>query len=269
MFYARELNKRRQVLESALALLEEQEKQYVFPDGTLEIAKNGQRYKWFKVHVKDGRKIRQYIPVKDEAIARDLALKKYYKRKKSAIINELKATKCYLRYCPKELPDNLFYESPEYKRLLKGQVSSLPEDYNEWAYEDFDKNTQYAENLKVKTLRGDNVRSKSEAMIADALFRAGIPYRYECRLLLGGSMIYPDFTIKDPYTGEVIIWEHFGLMDSMEYIQSFSWKMKTYAEHGYIPNRNLIMTFEDGEHPLGTAEVYEIIDRCFGKKLLF
>ena len=63
------------------------------------------------------------------------------------------------------------------------------------------------------TACGVRVRSKSEIIIADALDRAGIPYRYEFPASIKGwGTLYPDFTCLDVRTRKEIIWEHFGLM---------------------------------------------------------
>lgn len=44
--------------------------------------------------------------------------------------------------------------------------------------------------------KGERMRSKSEVLIANALYKRGIPYKYECPVLLpSGIMKYPDFTV--------------------------------------------------------------------------
>ena len=58
------------------------------------------------------------------------------------------------------------------------------------------------------TAKGHSVRSKSELLIADALFYHGIRYEYEKELILSGRTIYPDFTIRHPQTGKIFYWEH-------------------------------------------------------------
>ena len=58
------------------------------------------------------------------------------------------------------------------------------------------------------------LRSKSEAMIEQALFYANIPYRYECKLELDNKILYPDFTMLHPETKEKYYWEHMGMMDN-------------------------------------------------------
>ena len=68
------------------------------------------------------------------------------------------------------------------------------------------------------TLRGERVRSKSEAMIADTLYRLKIPYKYECPLTIrrktgtsrNTKTIYPDFTCLNVRLRQEFVWEHFN-----------------------------------------------------------
>lgn len=60
------------------------------------------------------------------------------------------------------------------------------------------KKAYYEQALIHRTLKGDLVRSKSEVIIANMLYEAGIEYEYEKELDLGEDGIrIPDFTIDD------------------------------------------------------------------------
>lgn len=265
-----ELKTRMQELEIAKKKNEKIIQTSNFPEGTLELAKNGNGYKWFLQTRQNGIRKRTYIPKSDEELARKLALKKYYYRQLSAINNEIKAIKSYVKYCPKQLPGDLLFPSSEYIRLLKHDISFLDSNLTEWEKQAFQKNPKNPEKLIIQTLRGEFVRSKSEAFIADGLFRNQIPYRYECGLLFPtGECFYPDFTVRHPSTGNTYIWEHFGMMDNPDYIQGFSDKMRIYATNGYIPNNNLIMTFESSQKPISNVDINDTISRFFGAKKLY
>lgn len=82
-----------------------------------------------------------------------------------------------------------------------------------------------------------------------------------CRLLLGETSLYPDFTIKKPRTGQLAYWEHYGLMDDYKYQASFRSKTNLYCQNGIFPGVNLFMTFESASHPLQTKDVSAIIDK--------
>ncbi len=68
------------------------------------------------------------------------------------------------------------------------------------------------------TTRGDVVRSKSEALIAELLHARRIEYAYERKLTFDdGSFRYPDFTIEDDDLGRTIYWEHLGMLNDSVY----------------------------------------------------
>ena len=108
------------------------------------------------------------------------------------------------------------------------------------------------------------VRSKSEVIIADALTRANIPYRYEYPTSIKGwGTLYPDFTCLDIRTREEIIWEHFGLMGDPDYAENAVQKITHYAASGYVLGKNLIATFESGTTPLSVKQAQGCIDALF------
>jgi len=127
------------------------------------------------------------------------------------------------------------------KGLDVHRIALSLEQYN-WQNDYEPQNKNYLDNLEYETKRGEMVRSKSEQYIANFLYDAGIPYRYEMRLVLGGEIRYPDFVILLP-DGREIIWEHFGLNDR-EYMANNMEKLELYARNGYHIGKNLIVTFE-------------------------
>jgi len=107
------------------------------------------------------------------------------------------------------------------------------------------------EGLFYYTESGLRVRSKSERTIAEALDKNEIPYEYEAALALNGTRKYPDFSIRQPYNGKLILWEHFGLMDNNDYRMNSADKIALYVKCGFYPNDNLICTYEhDMQNPV-------------------
>ncbi len=107
------------------------------------------------------------------------------------------------------------------------------------------------------TSAGYKVRSKSEAMIVEALCSDNIVAEYEKPLYLkikGRNVIkiYPDFTFTNKY-GLPIYWEHFGMLSNEIYKEDMLRKLETYIDNGIIPSVNLIITAEklDGSFDMG------------------
>lgn len=90
------------------------------------------------------------------------------------------------------------------------------------------------------TESNDRVRSKSEVIISNILYRSGIECKYEEKLFYNESQwIEPDFTII--YNGEKYYWEHLGMLGDEEYDSHWSWKKKIYKS---LNIKNLIITQE-------------------------
>lgn len=108
-------------------------------------------------------------------------------------------------------------------------------------------NIPYAEHLVHRTLRGDLVRSKSELAIANYLHSIGLDYVYERELagITDKDKLRPDFSFIDD-AGDVIIWEHLGMLDRPDYREGWDWKRAWYARNGYDLGRNLFTTEEIG-----------------------
>ncbi len=129
-----------------------------------------------------------------------------------------------------------------------------------WQSLHFKQNPYKPENKIYETKRGEIVRSKSEALIADILFYLRIPYHYEMPLKLGKGIIrYPDFTILKNKTREVYYFEHFGMMDNDEYRSKCFDKIDEYRKKGIYSGKNLIVTFETENIHLDIKGIREIL----------
>lgn len=142
-------------------------------------------------------------------------------------------------------------------------IQHIPDDVWEWADSEYRKSTNHPENLIHPTDKGDLVRSKAEALIADTLFKYKIPYRYECELVLGQNYYHPDFTVYSPMTDSVWYWEHLGTMDNVAYLGNNASRFAVYAENGILPSKNLIFTAESKRSPLTKAIVEDTIAKYF------
>ena len=111
------------------------------------------------------------------------------------------------------------------------------------------------------TERGENVRSKSELIIANMLNKYDIPYQYEAKLVLsGGKVIYPDFTILNVSKRKTVYWEHLGLVSEIDYAEKNYLKLINYEKNDIILGDNLIVTMELGGVALDTELVKRKIE---------
>lgn len=127
------------------------------------------------------------------------------------------------------------------------------------------KKKHYEQNLIHKTLKGDLVRSKSEVIVADALFRAGIHYDYEKELDLGeDGPKSPDFTIEDAESGITYYWEHCGMLGDPGYRQRWNEKKEVYLKHGIEEGKNLIVSEDGLDKSIDSKQIEELIKKYFG-----
>lgn len=233
-----------------------------FPDGKLICVNNGPHFKWFH---SDGH-TQTYIPKKQREYAEQLAIKKYLTTRLKACEHEKSAIEYYLRHhaTNSSSPEQLLQPDSGFHELLSPYFQTFSDELSDWMNSSYDKNTSYPELLIHKTVSGNLVRSKSEALIDMALYVHKIPFRYECFLNLGGITLYPDFTLRHPQTGEFYYWEHFGLMDDEGYSANAVSKLQLYTSCGIIPGIHLITTYETKNHPLSTETIEKTIDYYFG-----
>ena len=127
------------------------------------------------------------------------------------------------------------------------------------------------EGLIHRTVRGEAMRSKSEVIIANLLHFSDIEYRYEEPLERDGSIKYPDFTIEDYDTGELIYWEHLGMLTDVTYRQRWLEKKEWYRKHGILshaagggPMGTLVTTEDSADGGIDSENVAALIQVLFG-----
>ena len=123
------------------------------------------------------------------------------------------------------------------------------------------KKKYYEQSLIHRTLKGDLVRSKSEVIIANMLFEAGIEYEYEKELDLGEDGIrIPDFTIEDAESGLCFYWEHCGMLGDAAYNKHWQEKKEIYAKHDILEGDNLIVSKDSLNGGIDSAEIKRLIE---------
>lgn len=124
------------------------------------------------------------------------------------------------------------------------------------------KQRYYEASLIHKTLKGELVRSKSEVIIANMLYEAGIIYEYEKELDLKEDGIkIPDFTIDDAESGILFYWEHCGMMADSHYRKRWEDKKAVYKKNGIIEGENLIVSYDDINGSIDSVAIKSLIEK--------
>lgn len=235
------------------------------PEGSLRISasKNGISYYHYtnSVH-KNG----TYISRKNTELIQRLAQKEYDRKVLRDAEKKLRYIRLLLNMYERQETEDIFYrEHSERKKWIRPVEPVWEEIVREWQAEVYQGKHFEEENSVIYTERGEQVRSKSEKILADYFYRHEIPYKYERPLYLEGfGIVYPDFTILSRKTGEEIYWEHNGKMDDPVYARSALKKIETYEKNNIFPGEKLILTYETDRTVLHT----KVIERLAEKYLL-
>jgi hypothetical protein len=114
----------------------------------------------------------------------------------------------------------------------------------------------FAEHLIHRTEKGHLVRSKSELVIANMLFQLGIPYEYErvCAGTAAPGRLRPDFSFVTA-DGDLIVWEHLGMLSRPDYRKGWEWKRAWYTKNGFAQGKTLFTSMEEDGKGLDSPEL--------------
>ena len=144
-----------------------------------------------------------------------------------------------------DLPPDYFFDRNQQMILLElnDAVKQRILRHREWGRQPYPLSSYRAERRNILASQGIKVRSKSEALILEALLRYGIDVRYEQEQIIDNITIAPDFTFEGG-DKKLFYWEYLGMMDRPNYASRNFRKIRTYYELGLIPGHNLILTFD-------------------------
>ena len=178
--------------------------------------------------------------------------------------NELAALSKMLSLYPDDLPEELYEKLPEELRMgVEPVILGNEQDAREWMAEPFVGKPFKDDAPVYKTIKGERVRSKSEVMIADRMFFRGVPYKYECPIMIDGQVIHPDFSIKRMSDNKLIYHEHCGRMDDPEYVNDLVERVNLYNQAGIMQGDRLTFSFETADKPLDNRVIDRLIDEFF------
>lgn len=245
------------------------------PRGQLGISPHAGTYQYFHVLPSTTKK-GVYISNQNIGLAQSLAQRDYDAKLLSKIRMQLKVLQtCEERYCPTFAEDMWNALHIARKKLVSPSLASDEDFANRWNAVEY-KRRDLGEKPVFVTAHGDLVRSKSEVIIADTLHRFKVPYRYEfpyamsvaedenlSRKVRKRRVVYlsPDFTCLNVRTRKEFIWEHFGLIDDVEYALNMAGKLMLYQANGYGVGCNLLMTTETREAPLSSKKVEQMVNK--------
>ena len=237
------------------------------PNGHLRISKSRGRVEYY---FKDEecsavRKNGRYMKANERKLAKSIAQRDYDMQVLKMSTERVKAIETFLRKYERTRLKEMYRKMNHYRKELIEPVEISDEEYlKQWQTVEYERKPIINDTQVIVTERGERVRSKSEKIIADRLNMLGIPYRYECPILLDGNIkVYPDFTILRLPEREEVYLEHFGMMDDMDYLSKTMHKLNTYERNGIYLGVNLFITYETSIRPINTKVLDEVLRALF------
>lgn len=252
--------------EKLMSIKSDIEKEIIkLPEGQLQCKKHRNTYQYWVDGV--------YASKKDTSLVKLICKREYYDKLLRHIAklnralegmiqvyNEGDVDSIYnsLSFGRKELISDVVYETPE---QIIGRFKGCKEVTQNALESEFE--LSHPINTEIYTMKGENVRSKSEKIIADALFNSGVPYKYEEPLVLNNgrnnTIIHPDFTVLNKTTAKKMYIEHLGMMSDEGYYVNTMNKISLYERNGILIGKNLILFHETSDKALNTNIVNEYI----------
>lgn len=194
---------------------------------------------------------RVYLGTQQTALVRQLAQKSYDNKLRRLIASRLRHLEsvCH-NYCDEEI--DLLYTAlrSERQQLITPIEPTWAQRQKEWLETPYPTAPPSFPRPEIFSKKGEQLRSKTEKILADMFYEQNIPYKYECPLWLENQWYYPDFTFLSPYTKDEVYWEHMGMMGDEEYVSRTIHKLLAYSRNQIYSGKNLIFTFETRNMPL-------------------
>ncbi|MBR1989653.1 MAG: hypothetical protein IJ987_04195 [Firmicutes bacterium] len=211
------------------------------PEGSLNIKTSHGCTQYFHIVRVPGQPSRQiYISKHNQHLISQLKQKVFLKKMDTVLNKNIRASEKFLSAYQPWDHDDLLPLLPQ-----KHGIAEPP------------KYTPYRpEGLRFETAAGCKVRSKSEVIIADALYFSELTFDHEKPTAFG---LLPDFTITLS-DGSTVIWEHFGLINDPVYRLRMFEKLSIYQANGFYPGRNLILSFDGPDGTISSKEIFRLIE---------
>lgn len=230
------------------------------PEGVLNITKSGNRVQYyFKEDASAVKK--KYLKKSEWNLVEALCQKEYDQKVLLAAQKEQKQLDKLIKHYPERTYEHVYDELDSQSKKYVNPIVMPEEEYIANWEQVLYKKKGFGENVpEYYTDKGERVRSKTEILIANALNKYNVPYRYECPLYLQGyGWIHPDFMVLNVRLRKEFYWEHMGMMDDPDYLEDAFYRISMYEKNDIFPGTHLILTYETQKHPIHSKNIEKII----------
>ncbi len=224
---------------------------------TLRLSKSNGTFQYYS----ETKKKRTYIRKKNIQFAKALAQRDYNRKLIPYIMKNIDALEEFSKKYSPQKCEKCFSKLPLARRLLIKPFFVDDITYaKQWQAQKYEAKKEIPQG-NFSTPKNENVRSKSEVIIANMLNAKGIPYHYEYPVKIKNNLtIYPDFLCLNIRTRQQYFWEHCGRMDDSEYSENLVNRLSWLAQKNIFVGKNLILTMETKDAPLNMKFVERMID---------
>lgn len=229
------------------------------PKTQLHVRKRKENFQYYESQNKK----RVYIKKENQQKIRELCQTRYDKKVLNLLNTQINVLRQFIKnYHPEKLNEI-------YKNLHEGVKRNVDPVFfpDELYCEKWNSNNNNYKKLNFEetapeliSKNGTRVRSKSEMMIADALYTNGIPFKYEVPFNSNGITLHPDFLCLNKKLHKEIYWEHFGLLDDEDYFENIIKKTELYQRAGLKSGSNIIFSMESKKQPLTSSKINKMIE---------
>lgn len=210
---------------------------------------------------KGEKKRETYVSSNNLCTAKQVATYDYLNDVVKQIDEEIKLIDRSMALFTNDSPESYYSTLCQGRRNLITPIRPTDEQFVEaWLAEPYEGGSFSLQDPEFYTEKNERVRSKSEILIANAMCKFKVPYKYECPLYLEGlGVIHPDFTALNVKRRKVLYWEHLGKMDDEEYARTNVNRINIYEKNGVFKGDRLILTWETSKTPLDVKLVEQTI----------
>ena len=205
-----------------------------------------------------------YLSKKDSEAIRQLVQKEQIKKALEAAKFEANILKRNIIEYPKSTFEKVYFTLDDaYQKYASPLIFGDDEYAQAWLAIPYEKKPFSKDAPEFYTMKGERVRSKSEVIIADRLYAKGIPYKYECPVLVGGVVLHPDFTILRLSDRKVLYHEHCGKMGDPGYVENMIDRANKYGRAQVFLGDRLFYTFESADKPMDISWLDDFIEKNY------